>query len=383
MRPQESRKTLEPYCDKALELLRGYEFSTFLVGTSTAPGLDEREATRLRRDVNRVVAVAIQDALPGKTVDALDPQMVIRVDLPRAIVEATASPVYVYGRYRKLSREIPQTRWHCRKCRGRGCAECGGTGRVYALTVEDAVAAPFLEPAGTRKTKMHGMGREDVDARMLGSGRPFVLELVEPRRRSFDLKALEAAINAKHEGAIEVSGLAIVDREAKRLVKSIEPKKTYRVRMECAARDLTEADVETIRSLDGVTLRQRTPVRVSHRRADKIRERRILRAEASLVDPRHVELKLTSQAGTYVKELITGDPDEGIFRTEPSITALLGAECVCRELDVLTVHFFLRGTEEPPADVEPGDEEIAAAAEPDSGGAASATPLTSKYILEP
>lgn len=364
MRPQESRKTLEPYCEKALELLRGYEFSSFLVGTSTAPGLDEREATRLRRDVNRVVGVAIQDALPGTAIDAGDPQMVIRVDLPRGIVEVTPSPVYVYGRYRKFSREIPQTRWHCRKCRGRGCAECGGTGRVYALTVEDAIAEPFLEPSGTRRTKMHGMGREDVDARMLGSGRPFVLELLEPRRRTLDLLAIEAAINEKHAGVMAVSGLSIVDREAKRLVKSIEPKKTYRVLME-SARDLSPGDIEKIRSLDGVTLRQRTPVRVSHRRADKIRERRILRAEAESVDPRHVELKLTTQAGTYVKELITGDPDDGAFRTEPSITALLGADCICRELDVLTVHFFLRGTEPPPPDVEPGDEEIVAAAEPE------------------
>lgn len=364
MRPQESRKTLEPYCEKALELLRGYEFSTFLVGTSTAPGLDEREATRLRRDVNRVVGVAIQDAIPGTAIDVTDPQMVIRVDLPRGIVEVTPSPVYVYGRYRKFSREIPQTRWHCRKCRGRGCAECGGTGRVYALTVEDAIAEPFLEPSGTRRTKMHGMGREDVDARMLGSGRPFVLELVEPRRRRFDLPALEAAINEKHAGVLAVSGLSIVDREAKRLVKSIEPKKTYRVLME-SARDLSPGDIDTIRSLDGVTLRQRTPVRVAHRRADKIRERRILHAEAEPIDPRHVELKLTSQAGTYVKELITGDPDDGTFRTEPSITALLGADCVCRELDVLAVHFFLRGTEVAPSDVEPGDEEVVAAAEPE------------------
>ena len=146
---------------------------------------------RLRRDVNRVVGVAIQDAIAGTTIDVADPQMVIRVDLPRGIVEVTASPVFVYGRYRKFSREIPQTRWHCRKCRGRGCAECGGTGRVYALTIEDAIAEPFLAPAGTRRTKMHGMGREDVDARMLGSGRPFVLELVEPRRRRFDLKSIE------------------------------------------------------------------------------------------------------------------------------------------------------------------------------------------------
>src|SRR5262249_9790225 len=178
MRPQETRKTLEPYCLKALELLSGSEFRTILVGTTTAPGLDDREALRLRRDVNRVVGVFLLEMLPGKAIDAADPDVVILVDLPRGTVDVTPSPVFVYGRYLKGSREIPQTKGPCRKCRGRGCPECGGTGKVYELTVEEAIAEPFLATGGMQRTKMHGMGREDVDARMLGSGRPFVLELV-------------------------------------------------------------------------------------------------------------------------------------------------------------------------------------------------------------
>ncbi len=373
MHPQESRKTLEPYCRKAVELVSRHEFRTFLVGTSTPPGLDEREANRMRRDVNRVVGVAIQDALPDTRIDAGDPEMVIRVDLPRGTVEVTPAPVYVYGRYLKFSREIPQTRWHCRKCRGRGCAECGGTGKVYALTVEDAIAEPFLAPAGTRKTKMHGMGREDVDARMLGSGRPFVLELVEPRRRKFDLESIERAINEKHAGVISVRGLAVADREAKRIVKSIEPKKTYRVLLESSS-DLGAEEFEKIRSLDGATIRQRTPVRVSHRRADKIRERKVLKLELDPIDARHAEIRLTSQAGTYVKELVTGDPDGGDFRTEPSITGIVGTECTCRELDVLTVHFFLRGLEEAPPDVDPDDGETDAAASESEPAALNSEP---------
>src|SRR2546422_4343131 len=45
---------------------------------------------------------------------------------------------------------------------------------------------------------LHGMGREDVDARMLGRGRPFILEIKEPVRRTVDLPAVEGAVN--HSG---------------------------------------------------------------------------------------------------------------------------------------------------------------------------------------
>jgi len=54
---------------------------------------------------------------------------------------------------------------------------------------------------------LHGMGREDVDARMLGRGRPFIIEIKEPRRRHFDLG-----------GAIAAPGAALA-----------QPTKVYRV----------------------------------------------------------------------------------------------------------------------------------------------------------
>ena len=43
------------------------------------------------------------------------------------------------------------------------------------------------------------VGREDVDVRMLGTGRPFVIEFINPRRvtfRSVDMVAIQRDINA-------------------------------------------------------------------------------------------------------------------------------------------------------------------------------------------
>ena len=78
---------------------------------------------------------------------------------------------------------------------------------------------------------------------------------------------------------------------------------------------------------------QRTPIRVSHRRADRTRERRILAIEVTRSDRGTAELRITAEAGTYVKELVHGDRG----RTTPSLAESLGVACEVVELDVLDI----------------------------------------------
>ena len=88
--------------------------------------------------------------------------------------------LYLYGRYRKLERGIPQTRWPCKKCRGTGCEHCSNTGKMYEESVEEIVAGELMKVTEAKEHAFHGMGREDIDALMLGNGRPFVIELKKP-----------------------------------------------------------------------------------------------------------------------------------------------------------------------------------------------------------
>jgi tRNA U54 and U55 pseudouridine synthase Pus10 len=63
-------------------------------------------------------------------------------------VEVKLRSVYVYGRYTKLERGIPQTRWPCRSCKGRGCDRCGGTGRQFPTSVEELIEELGVEIKG-------------------------------------------------------------------------------------------------------------------------------------------------------------------------------------------------------------------------------------------
>ena len=116
------------------------------------------------------------------------PDIMILIDTLTLRVEVDVRPVFIYGRYIKNTREIPQTRWPCRSCRGRrgGCEACESSGLQYPDSVQDLIGRPPLQEWGL-DTAFHGMGREDIDVRCPGEGRPFVLEVKSPRSRSPEL----------------------------------------------------------------------------------------------------------------------------------------------------------------------------------------------------
>ena len=160
------------------------------------------------------------------------PDVMILVDGLTLRVDVDVRPIFLYGRYRKLSREIPQTRWPCRSCRGRaeGCESCDGSGLQYPHSVQDLIGEPIREILGAQDTSFHGMGREDIDVRCLGSGRPFVLELKRPSMREHSLNELVETVNANGSGKIEIDNLVWCSRKKVNEVKQSRSEKTYTIR---------------------------------------------------------------------------------------------------------------------------------------------------------
>ncbi len=335
------------FARKALELVRAHEFATFLFGVHLSPYHEAVEdflkkrfpspwAEPLQRDVNRALGRAFERLLSAEgraaTVDFRHPHVRFTVDLWKGGVEVYIAPAYFYGRYRKLVRGIPQTHWPCRECRGRGCERCNFTGKMYPTSVEELILPAFLEACGGEGGHLHGAGREDVDARMLGRGRPFVVEVERPRRRSVDLEAIGARINREAAGRVEVLDLKPAPPDLVRRVKDLKARKRYRARVSLAAPVGEKLFRDALRELVG-EIHQRTPVRVRHRRADMVRVRRVYEAAGKLFSPTEAEVEILCDGGLYVKELISGD--EG--GTRPSLAELLGVEARVTELDVLEV----------------------------------------------
>lgn len=335
------------YARELLRLRQEYEFPTFWLGARLPGPVAPEEALALKQEINRTISERAQEM--GLTSEPTPVDSVARIEIswPDGPAEIQVVPLLIYGRYLKLSREIPQSRWPCRICGGRGCDNCGGTGRRYETTVEELMAAPLLTLTRAEGSKLHSIGREDVDARMLGRGRPFILSLAQPRVRTIDLAPVQERINRDHADLMAVREMQIVGRDLLERMKRLEPEKSYRAEVRCLV-PAKHALVERLGTLRDVALEQETPRRVLHRRPNRLRRRVVRECSVEIPDPGEtVErflLTLRVQSGTYIKEFISGD--EG--RTRPCVSHLLRVPCDCAALDVLDVHCDPLAEEMPP-----------------------------------
>jgi tRNA pseudouridine synthase 10 len=335
--------TVPEWADRVATAVQGIEYTTFLIGCRVPPLITENEEMvwsdlslsepePFKSEVNREVGKAVA-VRTGKTVDFKRPDIVILLDPLSGTTAVQINSVFFYGRYQKFERGIPQTHWDCRSCKGAGCEKCNFTGAQYLDSVEELIGRPVILAFDGKTAVLHGAGREDIDARMIGTGRPFIMEVVEPKRRSVDLAELEKEINRTAEGRVAVSIKRWSDRSEVETLKSNKAHKKYRILVEVDGGLSADEFQNALKTLQGVTIHQRTPERVAHRRADKIRERRVLDIEYAGEEDGKFVVEILGEAGLYIKELISGDGG----RTRPSLAEILNKSAHVSSLDVVQV----------------------------------------------
>ena len=338
------------WAEKIAGTLAGIDFDTILVGCRVPPLIAESEEmvwtdlgllspepfkAEFNREVGKIVS-----SLTGKPVDFKRPDIVAVCDLSKDNVEIEINPLYIYGRYCKYERGIPQTRWHCRECRGKGCERCNYTGKMYSDSVEELIGRPLIEFFRAEEAVLHGAGREDIDARMLGTGRPFVIEIVKPTSRAFDPEELENLINKSADGRVSVTIDHISDRKEVETLKSGKAHKKYSILVEIEGEFSADEVKSALKGLRGATINQRTPERVSHRRADKVRKRRCIDIDCTGSEDGCFRIEVLGAAGLYIKELISGD--EG--RKSPSLSEIIKCPARVKSLDVVMVESVVTET---------------------------------------
>ena len=319
----------------------GVEFDTFLVGSKIPKDIQERDdklsakfnltVETLKKEVNRLIGLRLWE-IYDKEAEFESQDIVFNIDLVESKVRIQINPLYIEGKYNKLQRGIPQTKWPCTKCKGRGCEECNFTGKQYPESVEELISEHVLKLTKGKEAKVHGAGREDIDVLMLGSGRPFVLEIKEPKIRKLDWESVEADVNEMNEGKTSYHNLHLCKRNRKAEIKQSSPDtyKVYNAIVECDEKyDVSKLD--ELPKLDEI--HQQTPLRVLRRRADKVRVKHVKELSYEIIDDTHFSIRIKTEGGLYIKELISGD--EG--RSQPNISEILGVKAICEQLDVIEV----------------------------------------------
>lgn len=271
--------------------------------------------------------------------------------------------IYIAGRYLKHQRYISQTGYE-----GKAIQESSLVTPVRKednegddwephgfhpkISVSSLLIPFFIAHGSSDDAIFHAAGREDIDVRMKGDGRPFIVELINSKNGlSRDWISLARRINTDpHVSkfihihgdtlvAFEKNGRELLDKLAS---GSNEKRKSYRA-VCWTEKPVPSNAEETCRTIQNLSIEQATPIRVLHRRTAMKRTKLIysLKLIRKLSDHYFV-IDIFAQAGTYIKEFCNSD----FGRTRPSLSELLFGECIHGEkqpeveilqLDVLTV----------------------------------------------
>ncbi|XP_076757321.1 pseudouridine synthase 10 [Xylocopa sonorina] len=251
------------------------------------------------------------------------------------------SSIFIGGRYNKLSRELSQTPWFI-----------NGEKKMQT-SVQDILCNPIAQVVKAQCIKFLSSGREDVDVRNIYSGRPFAVELINPKVTKITnelLSILVEEINRSSKQVQITSNLKVLSRLDLKRLKEGENVKTKFYRALCLCRNTSKAMVplEQLNNLKRIKIIQKTPVRVLHRRPLSPRERLIYEMRARWVQPQELQelnvtnqtatmffvLDIKTQAGTYVKEFVHGD----FGRTVPNLCDILNTEVDIVALDVTGIN---------------------------------------------
>lgn len=282
-------------------------------------------------------------------------------------------PFYLRGLYTKSRRDVSQTPFYVPS------EENGAAMKRLGVTSVEEQINPVIskvacggistlnnDPDGGDTVysmiKFHASGREDMDVRMLlpaettdnVGGRPFVCQVVDALRMPTmdQVKQVTLAINhttmesnavgendefasrsyGRNPLGVDISSCFtfVPSLAFKNLQSETEEKvKYYGCLCWCEREIASQEELQRRLGSFPLEIRQKTPIRVLHRRSNAIRTRHVLTLKPTMIDKHHFRLNLCTDAGTYVKEFCHGD----LGRTIPSVSSLLGCKTDILELD--------------------------------------------------
>ncbi|KAI9326714.1 hypothetical protein BDR26DRAFT_843438 [Obelidium mucronatum] len=243
------------------------------------------------------------------------------------------SSIWLAGRYNKYQRTISNSRM-----------EVNGI-RLAPESVQELIGAHVDAFFHSDTHRFSSSGREDVDVLMLGTGRPFFFEVVNPRildATKQEIIELEKKVNESCAGKVHIRYLQIVSKSDTRHLKdsAATKKKSYTTLIKLSS-PVSLLQLQQVSDIKELQLKQQTPVRVQNSRSDLMRDKVIHEmtfrpevVEAGVDKFDLIRMDLVTSAGTYVKEFVHGDGG----RTAPSVKELLLVDsAIVVALDVLHV----------------------------------------------
>lgn len=309
---------------KVRAALKGYDFKTFAIGIVIPADVQEREdelRSSMKLKGRETVKVHLSRLITEQLVSALKkrpekerPELVAVVNVESERVNVTSSPLFYYVRYAKPA-GIAQRKELCENCRGGGCTECGFLGYSNTPSVEESLRRRLERITGCTDVKITWFGSEDPDSRVCPPGRPVLVELKNPRRRSLP----KSFIVRPGRGLVRLVGGRVLPGRPAKL-----PGFKFRTRVYAEAAEL---DPKSLKLLPSVF--RNTEV-VFQRPNGRPVKKHVYTAKGFLKQGKLV-IEVELDGGLPVKRFVRGD------LVSPSISEVLKTEVRCHKFDVLRV----------------------------------------------
>lgn len=313
-------ETLHYPIAKIIELSSDYQFLTFLIGVTLKHSIIERDdlikskfklygIDSIKSEITNEMAKSF--AKKTKTnPDNASPDLIFKINLKDSFYELRAKSIILSGRYTKKTRNLIQKQRPHTSCLGKGCFECNFSGMSDHPSVEGFLTKPILEKFRAEKIKTTWIGGEEKTSMVLGKGRPFFLQIINPKKR-------RVSINKKiiHDD-MTFFGFKTIKKIPADPIKFRSKVKLY---------ILTEKNIpkKTITKIENT---KNFPVSV-YMDSDNYYEKQVYDIKCKKITPKSFSIFITVEGGFPVKRFIEGND------VEPNLIGLFNDKFTCKEFD--------------------------------------------------
>ena len=312
--------TIPYYTTKMQESSSSYCFKTFLIGAKLKPSvLDRDDHIRSQFKLRGIEAIktSITRELAKQFVhktkkrqNQQDPDLTITVDFKTESCESYSKSLYLFGRYTKTTRDIPQKQKPCSNCLGRGCVTCNRHGMTEFDSVEGMICKYVFDKFGATQAKITWIGGEDTSSLVLGPGRPFFAKLLNPKKRKLVIP--KTIISNK----IKIHNLKQISKIPSGPIPFLSKVNLHSI----AENPLTPESLTNLDSLQNNTV-------AIYEKSGKRTEKKIHSIKYTIDSQNSFYLEMSLDGGVPLKHFVSGDD---IF---PNVSDLISNKCKLEQFD--------------------------------------------------
>ena len=303
----------------------GYEFSTFTVGTILKQSIIERD-DKLRSKFHLHGVDGIKTAVTRelgkkfvkktkKRIDHLSPDITFTINFRTEQCNVKTKPTFLYGRYIKDKRGLPQKGESCQDCKGKGCIFCNNHGIVSFDSVEGRISQFLYEKFETNQVKFTWIGGEDKTSLVMGNGRPFFAKLLSPKKRNIRL--------AKKSNLDEIIIHAL--RKIEHIPNGSIHFKSKIKMLVSAKNNISSNRLKKLKQLVTVPIEITDSNNKSHKKV-------IYKLNYKKNSLQSFTIEIEADGGIPIKRFVDG------FNIIPNISSLLGTQCSCEKFDINQIY---------------------------------------------